>query len=78
MRENSLHVNFYICLFPDSYFASTEFLAIGAIQGARELKIKVPQNLSIIGFDDTVLSTICDPPLTTMAQPIREMSKEGC
>ncbi|NGY89432.1 LacI family transcriptional regulator [Bacillus megaterium] len=46
------------------------------MQGARELKIKVPQNLSIIGFDDTVLSTICDPPLTTIAQPIHEMSKK--
>ncbi|WP_195780495.1 LacI family DNA-binding transcriptional regulator [Priestia megaterium] len=61
---------------PTAIFASTEFLAIGAIQGARELKIKVPQNLSIIGFDDTVLSTICDPPLTTIAQPIHEMSKK--
>ncbi|RDZ10007.1 LacI family transcriptional regulator [Priestia megaterium] len=61
---------------PTAIFASTEFLAIGAIQGARELKIKVPQDLSIIGFDDTVLSTICDPPLTTIAQPIREMSKK--
>ncbi|MDF2058426.1 LacI family DNA-binding transcriptional regulator [Priestia megaterium] len=61
---------------PTAIFASTEFLAIGAIQGARELKIKVPQNLSIIGFDDTVLSTICDPPLTTVAQPIHEMSKK--
>lgn len=61
---------------PTAIFASTEFLAIGAIQGARELKIKVPHDLSIIGFDDTVLSTICDPPLTTIAQPIREMSKK--
>ncbi|MDO6851434.1 LacI family DNA-binding transcriptional regulator [Priestia megaterium] len=61
---------------PTAIFASTEFLAIGAIQAARELKIKVPQDLSIIGFDDTVLSTICDPPLTTIAQPIHEMSKK--
>lgn len=61
---------------PTAIFASTEFLAIGAIQAARELKIKVPQDLSIIGFDDTVLSTICDPPLTTIAQPIYEMSKK--
>ncbi|MED4280287.1 LacI family DNA-binding transcriptional regulator [Priestia megaterium] len=61
---------------PTAIFASTEFLAIGAIQGAREFKIKVPRDLSIIGFDDTVLSTICDPPLTTIAQPIHEMSKK--
>ncbi|AZV59263.1 LacI family DNA-binding transcriptional regulator [Peribacillus frigoritolerans] len=61
---------------PTAIFASTEFLAIGAIQAARELKVKVPQKLSIIGFDDTVLATICDPPLTTIAQPIHEMSEK--
>lgn len=61
---------------PTAIFASTEFLAIGAIQGARELAVKVPEELSIIGFDNTVLSTICDPPLTTIAQPIQEMSEK--
>lgn len=61
---------------PTAIFASTEFLAIGAIQGARELNVQVPQELSIIGFDDTILSTICDPALTTIAQPIHEMSKK--
>ncbi|MEN3772824.1 LacI family DNA-binding transcriptional regulator [Priestia megaterium] len=61
---------------PTAIFASTEFLAIGAIQGARELAVKVPEELSIIGFDNTVLSTICDPPLTTIAQPIQEMSQK--
>jgi DNA-binding LacI/PurR family transcriptional regulator len=61
---------------PTGIFASTETLAIGALQGARELNIKVPDELSIVGFDDTVLSTICDPPLTTIAQPIEEMGKK--
>lgn len=61
---------------PTAVFASTESLAIGAVQGARELMVKVPDELSIVGFDDTVLSTICEPPLTTIAQPIDEMGKK--
>lgn len=61
---------------PTAVFASTESLAIGAVQGARELNVKVPDELSIVGFDDTVLSTICEPPLTTIAQPIEEMGKK--
>lgn len=60
---------------PTAIFASTEFLAIGAIKSARELGVHVPNDLSIVGFDDTILSTVCDPALTTIAQPIQEMGK---
>ncbi|MFP3126389.1 LacI family transcriptional regulator [Ectobacillus funiculus] len=60
---------------PTAIFASTEFLAIGAVKSARELGLHVPEDLSIVGFDDTILATVCDPPLTTIAQPIQEMGK---
>ncbi|MCM3791511.1 LacI family transcriptional regulator [Domibacillus indicus] len=62
---------------PTAVFASTESLAIGAMQGAHELNLNVPDEVSIIGFDDTVLSTICEPPLTTVAQPIEEMGEKA-
>lgn len=62
---------------PTAVFASTESLAIGAVQGAHELNLNVPDEVSIIGFDDTVLSTICEPPLTTVAQPIEEMGEKA-
>lgn len=61
---------------PTAVFASTEALAIGALQGARGRNIQVPNELSIVGFDNTILSTICEPPLTTIAQPIDEMGKK--
>jgi DNA-binding LacI/PurR family transcriptional regulator len=61
---------------PTAIFASTEFLAIGAVKSARELGIHVPKDFSIVGFDDTILATVCDPPLTTIAQPIQEMGKK--
>lgn len=61
---------------PTAVFASTEALAIGALQGARGRNVQVPNELSIVGFDNTILSTICEPPLTTIAQPIGEMGKK--
>jgi LacI family transcriptional regulator len=50
-------------------------LAIGALQAAKELKVRVPDELSVVGFDDTVLATVTDPPLTTVAQPMEHMGK---
>ncbi|MBY0094598.1 LacI family DNA-binding transcriptional regulator [Priestia aryabhattai] len=45
-----------------------------AMQAAKEFKIDVPQDLSVIGFDNTVLSTTITPMLTTVAQPTKEMA----
>lgn len=58
-------------------FACNDILAIGAIQAARELGWNVPDKLSVIGFDNTILATIVDPPLTTIAQPIQEMGERS-
>ncbi|NBI27841.1 LacI family DNA-binding transcriptional regulator [Chengkuizengella marina] len=57
-------------------FACNDLLAMGAIQAAREKGIQIPEDLSIIGFDNTILASICDPPLTTIAQPIQDMGKK--
>ncbi|NOU95758.1 substrate-binding domain-containing protein [Paenibacillus sp. LMG 31456] len=61
---------------PTAIFASTEVLAIGAIRGARELGFHVPKDLSVVGFDDTILASMFDPPITTVAQPIHDMGKK--
>lgn len=58
---------------PSALFACNDLLAIGAIQAAKELNIRVPDELSIVGFDNTILASITDPPMTTVAQPIRAM-----
>ncbi|WP_129706008.1 LacI family DNA-binding transcriptional regulator [Priestia megaterium] len=55
-------------------FACNDLLAIGVMQAAKEFKIDVPQDLSVIGFDNTVLSTTITPMLTTVAQPTKEMA----
>lgn len=58
---------------PTAIFACNDLLAIGAMQAAKELEIAIPEQLSIVGFDNTILASITDPPMTTIAQPIQAM-----
>ncbi|GAA0318591.1 transcriptional regulator DegA [Oceanobacillus oncorhynchi subsp. oncorhynchi] len=57
-------------------FASTEPLAIGAMQGVRQRGLQIPEDISIVGFDNSILAQMSYPPLTTIAQPIEEMAKK--
>jgi DNA-binding LacI/PurR family transcriptional regulator len=61
---------------PTAIFACNDLLAIGVIQAARELDINIPDDISVVGFDNTILATIIDPPLTTIAQPIQDMGRK--
>jgi len=58
-------------------FACNDILAISAIQAAREVGKSVPGELSVVGFDNTIIATIVDPPLTTIAQPIQEIGERS-
>jgi LacI family repressor for deo operon, udp, cdd, tsx, nupC, and nupG len=50
-------------------------MAIGVLQAARRRGLRVPQDLSIVGFDDIRFARHMDPPLTTIAQPMREIGE---
>jgi LacI family transcriptional regulator len=54
---------------PQAIFYANDEMAIGGIQALNEKKISVPDDISIIGFDDIQLSEYVSPPLTTMRQP---------
>jgi LacI family transcriptional regulator len=56
-------------------FAASDELAIGAISSAYQLGIKVPDELSIIGYDNLSIAEMSVPPLTTVAQPLTEMGE---
>ncbi|MCL6548014.1 MAG: LacI family transcriptional regulator [Alicyclobacillus sp.] len=58
-------------------FAVNDQLAVGAIQACRELGRRIPEDVSIIGFDDTVLAKVVHPPLTTVAQPTYELGRRA-
>lgn len=48
----------------------SDIMALGAISGARSRGLRVPDDLSIIGYDDTALIPMTNPPLTTVRQPV--------
>lgn len=54
---------------PTAVFCHNDTMAIGALQAAKKSGFRVPDDLSIIGFDDITFAQYCDPPLTTIAQP---------
>ena len=59
--------------FPSALLANTDSIALGAIKALREAGLRIPQDVSVIGFDNIPLSGITDPPLSTMEVPCKEM-----
>ncbi|MFJ3700834.1 MULTISPECIES: LacI family DNA-binding transcriptional regulator [Streptomyces] len=53
---------------------ASDALALGVIRGARRQGVSVPQDLSVVGFDDSPFMVATDPPLTTARQPIQAMA----
>jgi len=62
---------------PTAVFCFNDEMAIGAIEAAAQRGVKVPKDLSVVGFDDIRFARHMQPPLTTIAQPMREIG-EGC
>jgi LacI family transcriptional regulator len=58
---------------PTAVFAGNDETAVGVIEAARARGLRVPEDLSVVGFDDTHVARLASPPLTTVRQPLREM-----
>ncbi|GAA4013726.1 LacI family DNA-binding transcriptional regulator [Streptomyces plumbiresistens] len=58
---------------PTAVFAASDELAAGVIEAARRRGLRVPEDLSVVGFDNTLLAQVTSPPLTTIHGPVREM-----
>jgi LacI family transcriptional regulator len=58
---------------PTAIFAGSDETAAGVIEAARVRGVRIPEELSVVGFDDTQLARFSSPPLTTVRQPLREM-----
>jgi LacI family transcriptional regulator len=58
---------------PTAVFALTDVIAVGVLHAAAELRIPVPQALSVVGFDNIPLASYSIPSLTTVSQPIARM-----
>lgn len=62
---------------PTAIFATNDDMAAGAIAAAHQAGLRVPQDISIVGFDDTANASAMWPPLTTVRQPIRDMARSA-
>jgi LacI family transcriptional regulator len=58
---------------PTAIFTSNNLMTLGAIMAIKEEKIKCPEQLAIVGYDDTSWAPFFDPPLTMVSQPVREI-----
>jgi LacI family transcriptional regulator len=58
-------------------FCANDLIALGALQAAADLGISVPDDLSVVGFDDIFVSKLVSPALTTIRQPIGLLGKEA-
>lgn len=59
---------------PTAIFACNDLMAVGVINTCSKLKIKIPEELSVIGFDNTLISEITNPKLTTVDQNMKDIA----
>jgi LacI family xylobiose transport system transcriptional regulator len=62
---------------PTAIFATSDIKALGAYEAARSLGIVIPDELSVVGYDDLPVARWAGPPLTTIRQPLQEMAQEA-
>lgn len=62
---------------PTAVFAANDMSAIATVDVAHELGLRVPDDVSVVGFDNVPESALTTPPLTTVNQPIREMGRRA-
>jgi LacI family transcriptional regulator len=63
---------------PDAIVCSNDQMAIGVLRTLTARGIRVPDDTAVVGFDDIYPATLCDPPLTTVRQPIRGIGERAC
>jgi len=59
---------------PTAILAANDLMAVGALQAAHEARVRVPEDLSIIGFDDLPIAAMIHPALTSIRHPRREVA----
>ncbi len=60
---------------PTAVLAQNDLMAIGVLQACRERGLRVPEDLSLAGYDGTLLAEVVQPRLTTVEQPVRDIGR---
>lgn len=58
---------------PTAIFAASDIMAIGALKALREVNLRVPEDVALVGFDDVPIAAAVEPALTTVHQPIEHL-----
>lgn len=74
VTEKILSSNKYL----DSIFYSNDIMALGGLKVLLRKGFRVPEDISVVGFDNINISNFTEPELTTVAQPIYDMGKKAC
>lgn len=62
---------------PDGLFVANNMMTLGALRALRDRSLRVPDDVSLVGFDEAPWATLVDPPLTVVAQPTYEMGRQA-
>ena len=62
---------------PDGIFCQSDSIAVGVLRAVKEAGLRVPEDISVVGFDDSVFSSLLDPPLSTVAQPTAQIGRRA-
>ena len=63
---------------PDAVFCANDEMAVGALRAIREAKLAIPEDIAVVGFNNSEISQFTNPPLTTVLKPNEEMARRGC
>lgn len=63
--------------YPSAVFCSNDDMAFGAVKAIGEAKLQIPNDIAIMGFDDSLFAEYMIPPLTTIKRPIGDISRQG-
>ncbi len=63
---------------PDAVVSANDQMAIGVLKALDRAGVRVPDDVAVVGFDDIFPGSLCDPPLTTIHQPMRMLGERAC
>jgi DNA-binding LacI/PurR family transcriptional regulator len=63
---------------PDAVFATSDVFATAVIRAAKHLRLRVPEDIAVIGFDNIEIASMVDPAITTIEQPAEQIGFQAC
>jgi len=60
---------------PTAVFTANNFMTVGALRAARSLALRIPEDVALVGFDDLDWTTLVQPPVTVVRQPVADLGR---